>query len=190
MDVELNNKNTLGEVAPEFADVVFLVEANNNERLQLWSDWAEDSIHNTKSLNDEVIACLGEAVKSWPVLKSVFELNNDIKNNQHTRVKWEQVSAGFLKTIGHIKSGKKKLPVSVEFSFAFINGKKVCFYNCCSRAADHTMIHDWLIERFQLTHDNYTRWNHTDAGNFHNCINSLEDLDKKPRNTKYIKAKS
>jgi hypothetical protein len=189
MDVGLNNRNTLGEVAPELKDVVFLVEANSNERLQLWSDWSDESIDIINPFGKEVMDSLAEAVKSWPVLNQVESFNHGImaSNSIKKRVQWKQVSAGFLKTIGHIKSGREKLPVSVEFSFAFINGKKVCFYNCCSRAADHTMIHDWFIERFQLTHDGYTRWNHTDAGNFHNCINSLDDLDKKPRKTKYKK---
>jgi len=42
-----------------------------------------------------------------------------------------------------------------------------------------------LIKQFQLTHDGYTRWNHTNSSNFHNCVNSLDRLDKEPRETIY-----
>ena len=40
MDVGLNNRNTLGEIAPELTDVVFLVEATSAEQHNLWSEWS------------------------------------------------------------------------------------------------------------------------------------------------------
>ena len=43
------------------------------------------------------------------------------------------------------------------------------------------MVEDWFLAKFQLTHDNYTRWNHVDSNNFHNCVNSLDRLDIEPR---------
>lgn len=185
MDVGLNNRNTLGKEAPELADVVFLVEATSNEKFNLWQEWSDDSMFDVKPLSKNTIECLNEAAKSWPVLRSVFDLNSKIEHNQHPRIKWEQVNVGRMLTIGHINIDNEKLPVNIEFSFAIIKGKKICFYNCCSRVADYTMIKNWLIKRFQLTHDKYSRWNHTDAANFHNCVQSLDNLDKKPRNTKY-----
>ena len=189
MDVGLNNRNTLGEIAPEFKDVVFFVEANSNEQFEIWEDWSRESMSNIEPLDKEVIDSLSEAVKSWPVLNKIVNINNKLKNNYHKRVEWEQIMAGFMLTIGSIKKGKEKFPISVSFSFATIEGKKICFYYCCSAIADYPMVEEWLIKRFQLTHDNYTRWNHTDANNFHNCINSLDNLDEKPRNTKYKKSR-
>lgn len=99
------------------------------------------------------------------------------------KVDWEQINTGFMITIGQLDSR----PVTIEFSFAIIKRKKVAFYNGCSQVVDHKMIDEWLISRFQRTHDNYSRWNHVNATNFHNCINSLETLDIEPRDTVYAK---
>jgi hypothetical protein len=79
----------------------------------------------------------------------------------------------------------KGRPISINFAFATIKNKKVAFYHPSSTLVDYKVIKKWLTDRFQLTHDNYTRWNHVDANNFHNCLNSLDNLDKNPRNTKY-----
>lgn len=193
MDVGLYNRNTLGEVNPAFTDVVFLVEATSSEQQKLWEEYSDQSTSNITPLSENVLNCLREAVKSWPILLRVEELNKAVIENNGKRVKWESVSAGFGITIGnvtgenHKKQQLKKLPVCVSFNFAIINGKKICFYYPTSVGVDHDMIEDFLIERFQLTHDDYTRWNHTDAGNFHNCVNSLDRLDKEPRDTVYKK---
>ncbi len=180
MDVGLNNRNTLGEIAPEFTDVVFLVEANSNEQFNLWQDWSDQSMTNIKSLPDYMLDTIKEDILLYKKLKA---LNDNVKHNKHKRVKWKQIMNGFGLTIGHIK----KFPVFLSFSFAIINNKKICFYECTSRMSDSKMIEDFLIKRFQLTHDNYTRWNHTNAMNFHNCVNSLDRLDKEPRDTVYRK---
>lgn len=180
MDVGLNNKNTLGEIRPEFADVVFFVEANSNEQFHHWREYSKDSMTNIKALSNTFIDSLPEQFKS-----QVKQLNNNIEKIVRTRVNWKQVMSGFGLTIGSVN----ELPVHVSFSFAIIEGKKVCFYDCTSRMADHTMVEKWLISQFQLTHDGYTRWNHTNSSNFHNCINSLDKLDKEPRETVYDNAK-
>jgi hypothetical protein len=178
MDVGLNNRNTLGEIHPDFADVVFFVESNNNEQMQHWSEYSKDSMSNIKSLPEDFINSLPQEFKT-----QVKHLNDKVKRFERTRVDWKQVMSGFGITIGHIK----KMPVHVSFSFAIINGKKICFYDCTSRMADHTMVEDWLISRFQLTNDGYERWNHTNSSNFHNCVSALDRLDKEPRNTIYKK---
>lgn len=180
MDVGLNNKNTLGEIDPAFTDVVFLVEANSNEQFTLWQEWSSQSMSNIEPIADNDMKAIGEKL-SRDLYAKLEKTNNKLKHNYSNRVTWEQVYAGFGITIGHVE----KHPVMISFSFAFINGKKVCFYYPTSRAVDHEMIEKWLIERFQLTHDGYTRWNHTNAGNFHNCVNSLDNLDKEPRDTVY-----
>jgi hypothetical protein len=147
MDVGLNNKNMFDEF--ELKDIDFLVQANSNERFNLWLEYSNSS--------------------------------KDERKNE--RVDWKQINTGFMITIGSLDSR----PVAIEFSFAIIKGKKIAFYTGCSQVVDHKMIDEWLISRFQRTHDNYSRWNHVDAINFHNCINSLEILDIEPRNTVYEK---
>ena len=115
-----------------------------------------------------------------------LEYSNSYKDERkNTRVDWKQISTGFMRTIGYLDSR----PVEIEFSFAIIKEKMVAFYYGCSQVVDHKMIDEWLISRFQRTHDNYSRWNHVDAANFHNCINSLDKLDVEPRNTVYANTK-
>lgn len=178
MDVGLNNKNTLGELAPEFSDVVFFIKATNNEQFTLWQEWSKESMYNIKSLPDNLIEFIPSGMRP-----EVKRLNDKVKKLEMTRVEWGQIMAGFNLTIGYIQ----EYPVCVSFHFALINGKKVCFYHPTSRMVDHQMIEDWLMSRFQLTHDKYTRRNHVDAINFHNCVNSLDNLDKEPRDTIYKK---
>lgn len=178
MDVGLNNKNTLGTFDSEFSDVVFLVEATSTEQFSLWKEYSKESMTNFEPLSDLDI----QIMLDMRLKPKVKRLNDKIKEYASShRIDWEQVSSGFSLTIGYVK----KLPVTINFNFAFINGKKICFYDCTSRMADHVMIEKWLIKHFQLTHDNYCRWNHVNAMNFHNCIKGLDNLDKEPRNTVY-----
>lgn len=176
MDVGLNNKNTLGEIAPEFSDVVFFVEANSNEQFLLWQEYSKESMSNIQPLSDAAINNIPTDYR-----EDVKILNNKVKKFAHTRIDWKQIMSGFGLTIGQVQ----RKPVCVTFNFAIINGKKVCFYYPSSIMVDHRMIENWLISRFQLTHDKYTRWNHVDANNFHNCVNSLDNIDKEPRETVY-----
>lgn len=184
MDVGLNNTNKLGEINPAFKDVVFLVEATSSERHSLWVEHAHNSPTNIQPLSEkelnEICSSLSEKPKLAEKLKA---LNIRINGAKRTRVNWEEISQGFALEIGKIE----KKSVVLTFFFAKLDGHKVAFYNCSSQAVDYAMIKDWLIERFQLTNDNYHRWNHTDAMNFHNCLNSLDSLDKEPRNTVYKK---
>lgn len=178
MDIGLNNKNTLGELNPAFSDVVFMVESNSNEQMHHWTEWSTQSMSNIKPLSEDFIDTIPELLRS-----KVKELNDKVKKFEHPRVKWEQVMSGFGMQIGSI--GER--PITLCFSFAIINGKKVCFYDCTSGIADYVFIEDWLIKHFQLTNDNYNRWNHTNSSNFHNCIHALDRLDKEPRDTVYKK---
>lgn len=181
MDVGLNNRNTLGEIAPEFEDVVFFVEATSTEQHTLWSEWSTRSMSNIEPISDDVMSLVQEKLGAGILFEKLSKLNRKVKDNNQPRVNWEQVSAGFALSVGQV--GKNN--VMVCFTFAFINGKKICFYEATSQVVNHKMIEDWLISKFQLTHDGYSRWNHTNAMNFHNCVNSLDNLDKEPRDTVY-----
>ena len=112
--------------------------------------------------------------------------------NYHKKFKWEEISAGKLYTILEVEVAaiehpktKEILPVTIEFSFAIIDGHKICFYSSPSRLSHHGYINAFLITYFQRTHHEYSRWNHTDATNFHNCINYLNTIDIEPRSTEY-----
>lgn len=180
MDVGLNNKNTLGEIDPRFNDVVFFVEATNSEEFDLWREYSSESMSNIKPLKDTDIDLIIDSISDNRLRINVLDLNKSIKHIERKRVKWKQGS-GFSIVIGYLD----KRPINVSFMIHEINDNKVCFYHGCSELVDHKMIKDWLISRFQLTHDNYGRWNHSDANNFHNCIQGLENMDKEPRETVY-----
>ncbi len=177
MDLGLNNRNKLGEIDPMFNDVVFLVEATSEEKHFLWK---EKAFIEFESLS-EYIMKEAEATLDFGSFKKLEKLNNKIKKDNWNKVEWEQINEGFYLTIGHIDNR----PICVSFSFAIIEGKKICFYYGSSEVVDYKMIENWLIDRFQLTNDNYNCWNKTDAGNFHNCINALDCIDKEPRDTVY-----
>jgi hypothetical protein len=198
MDVGLNNRNTFED--PELKDVVFLVEATNQEYHNLWKDWSLEyctigkmykqipipPIENISLFTDNVQRTLTgkqqlELYQLQKMYESVVERNKEIKELVDRRVNWKDISAGFWRQIGT----HKNMPVCISFRFAYINGHKIAFYESTSQVAHHGMIEKYLIEKFQLTHDGYTRWNHTDATNFHNCVNSLDDLDIEPRDTTY-----
>lgn len=189
MDTGLDNQNYLGKEASELADVVFLVECDGSkDQYNLWCEYSVKSRSNIAPLaEDDIKQLKAELTGNYDKLLSrILTVNDRVKDNYHTRYDWKDISSGIMLTIGHVGEGKNKLPVCVSFNFAEINGHKICFYYTCSRANESEMVRKWLIERFQLTHDNYTRWNHVDSNNFHNCLNSLDSLDKEPRNVKTI----
>lgn len=80
-------------------------------------------------------------------------------------ISWETDLAGFSRHIGNIK----KRPIYVDFSFAKIGNKNVCFYWGCSELVDHKMIEEYLEKEFPVKYDNGTRRAMVDSGNFHNC---------------------
>jgi hypothetical protein len=120
-----------------------------------------------------------------------FNLWQDYHNDP--KYNWEEVSRGWsyyiieLNINGNGKIKSETLPVYINFSFAIINGHKICFYTSNSLLVHHGYIESFLTTYFQRTHDDYSRWNHTDSANFHNCIGYLEDIDLEPRDTIYEK---
>jgi archaellum component FlaC len=74
MDVGLNNRNTLGEIAPEFKDVVFFVEATSTEHHTLWSEWSTQSMSNIEPISDDVMSLFQELIGSRFLLDLHFQL--------------------------------------------------------------------------------------------------------------------
>jgi len=158
MDVGLNNKNTLHLALdnPYMEDIEWVVEATWDERHNLWKEYHEK--------------------RDW----------KEVGTGQvYTILNLEVTAKSHKGTQEDLKNTKEVLPVCIEFSYAIIDGHKICFYTSNSRLVHHGYIEAFLLTYFQRTHDKYTRWNHTDATNFHNCIGYLDTVDKKPRNTIY-----
>lgn len=75
---------------------------------------------------------------------------------------WHQMLSGGMFQVGTINYR----PVTVEFSFAQINGKWVMFYNACSVLVDHDMVDVW--RNTDMAHAK-----HSDAQNFHIVLHHI-----------------
>jgi hypothetical protein len=93
----------------------------------------------------------------------------------HESTDWKQDSSGFLREIGYIGKTKKRA-VCVQFNFAMIHGKRVCFYNATSRFVDHDMVEEYIQENWPVKYDNGSRKAMCDADGFHNCIEVCKNL--------------
>lgn len=202
MDVGFNNRNNLHIALDNkmFEDVEWLVEANSNETQELWAQWCNQSMSNYSNLKvsdkDAEIMFISLGAKALELgfgdeLAKMVELNKKINEDRKHRRNWEQVYTGYWYTIVELECNipgdekKKKLPVNISFQFFIIEGHKIAFY-CSDSALTHNFyIEAFLKTHFQRTHDGYTRWNHTNAQNFHNCINYFDTVDKEPRDTIY-----
>lgn len=94
----------------------------------------------------------------------------------HEKIKWDQHSSGISILVGTIKPARKpERPIYVDFSFATINGKLVCFYYGCSALVDYVMIEEWLEKNYPIKYDNGSRRAMSDAGNFHHCLHFCKE---------------
>lgn len=106
----------------------------------------------------------------------LWEENQRCKGQDH-HVDWKQDMMGFWQTIGHV-NGRKHQPVCVSFSFALLNGKRVCFYEVTSRFSDSVMVEEFIEKRYPVKWDNGTRRAMTDAMNFHHVIDHIQTTTK------------
>jgi hypothetical protein len=86
-----------------------------------------------------------------------------------TSIGWVEDNLGFCIIVGSL--GKNK-PVNVSFSFATLNGKRVCFYEAISRYVDHTMVEEFIEKNYPVKWGNDRRAM-TDADNFHLVIDAV-----------------
>lgn len=83
---------------------------------------------------------------------------------------WDEEGRGHEITVGEVNG----MPVVVSLTYAWLEGKRVCFYYTCSRMADSVMVEKWLRERTKhITWDGGRRWGHEDAQNFHLCLDAI-----------------
>jgi hypothetical protein len=94
---------------------------------------------------------------------------------------WEDEGMGHSINIGEIN----KRPVCVTLFYTEINGHRVMFYEGTSQVVDHKMIERWLQHWTLKTirWDNGHRWAHSDAMNFHHCIDAIQELNDRARMT-------
>lgn len=194
MDVGFNNTNTFE--TKELRDVEFIVEATSEEKFNLWKRYSR----NRKSYIEKMIETptIGELKllydngflseelrKELALIQNTLILvekhNRAVEEELKLKVDWEDEPMGKTECVGTY-NGKQ---IWVSFYFSRINGHKVAFYECTSVVVNHDVVENYLMRYFQKTYDNYSRWCHTNATNFHNCICGLTRLDKEPRNTTF-----
>jgi hypothetical protein len=91
----------------------------------------------------------------------------------HEQVKWEQVSPGMWETIGYFG----KMPVCVSCSWVRINGHIVLFYEAVSMVTHSEMVERWVEKMTKSTPTwGGGRQAHTNAMNFHHCLDALKGL--------------
>lgn len=202
MDVGFNNTNTLHLALnePSLEDVVWLVESNSNETHELWGSWSDQSLthYNSLDISDGESSALVQKAylqmgpEDAEKIRHLLEMNKRIQKFNGRRSKWEQIMTGHSFTILKLECKSpdglgpiETLPIRIDFRYYIIHGHKIAFYS-----SDAALVHRFYVEAFlqtyfQRTHDGYSRWNHTDAQNFHNCINYLDTLDKEPRKTRF-----
>ena len=95
--------------------------------------------------------------------QALWEQNERLKiTERHLAIQqWEQDSMGLAVQIGEFGG----MPVVVSFSWAVLNGKRVCFYEPTSMVTHSGMLDDWLNAHLP---DNAKT---TNADNFHLCRN-------------------
>jgi hypothetical protein len=96
---------------------------------------------------------------------------------------YEQDGSGVLRTIGFI-NGDATMPVSVCFTFGYIDGYRFCYYDATSRYVDHTLVEQYIETTYPRKYDNGTRIAMTDAMNFHDIYSAIEELKKNDAITK------
>jgi len=159
MDVGFNNTNTLHLALDEkfFEDVEWIIEATSDEQLNVWKEFHE--MHEWKQVPRGM---------SYTILN--LEVFPQVKESKVYSTK---------------KLKKESLPVVIEFSFAIVDGHKIAFYTSNSLLTHNGYIEAFLTTYFQRTHHKYTRWNHANATNAHNCLNYLDAVDVRARKTTY-----
>lgn len=86
--------------------------------------------------------------------------------------KWEQVMTSWLGTIGELDNR----PVVVQCSWAILEGYRVLFYETTSQVVDYTMVDKWIRHFSESILWDGSRRAHTNASNFHHCLQAIRAL--------------
>ena len=86
-------------------------------------------------------------------------------------VSWEEDQLGCMLQVGELGEHK---PVNISCTFTIINGKRVCFYDNCSRYSDSKMVEEFLETKYPVTYDSGSRRAMTNAMNFHHALHHCQ----------------
>ena len=78
----------------------------------------------------------------------------------HEKIDWKQESEGFGNTVGEF-GGE---PIFINFNFAYLYGKLICFYDATSNVVNHQMVESYIKKK-------YKGISLTDANNFGTALN-------------------
>jgi hypothetical protein len=134
-------------VARHLKGTFAVVEATHNESHNLWAQW---SVENTFRARDP--------------------------HDQRRLLHWEQISRGFMETIGAFRFGKDDvMPVTLSCFWSRLRvrptdaGQLVLFWEMCSQVTDSRMAERFFKENTPESVIN------TDASNFHNVAHALKE---------------
>lgn len=99
------------------------------------------------------------------------ENSKDSNCRRFTPRRWEQVSPGWLVTVGELDYR----PVCISMSWARIDGRLVMFWYPTSQVVDTVQIEKWLEKHFTGKWDGGTRNAQTNAMNFHHCLDAIDE---------------
>jgi hypothetical protein len=88
--------------------------------------------------------------------------------------KWEQINSGWVVPVGELDSRT----ICVSMRWAQIDGHLVMFWEATSQVVDLVKIEKWLKRHFTGTWCNGTRQATTNAANFHDCLNAIDEANK------------
>ena len=108
-----------------------------------------------------------ETLKLWEECAAKLKIGDEsiCSSTQTKKVSWDAYQKGLCITIGYVE----KHPVNVILDWANIDGRKVLFYQACSRMVDYEMVENWIREN--CLNPNGTR---TNAMNFHIITNEIK----------------
>jgi len=156
---------------------VFFIEANDNERHELWSKWVRPTTDTFEEICKILEKSKEESFENWKLITKFSKLKYNMWGYGFNREDWEEDSFGTLLQIGKLYEDEDKFsPVCVSFSFAKWFGQRVCFYYPTSRYVDNTMIEEWIKTNYPKKYDNDRRWAMTDSTNVHHAISECERL--------------
>lgn len=89
---------------------------------------------------------------------------------------WKDIGFGWGMHVGELDS----MPIVVSLQMAIIDGRRILFYEATSQIVDHRIISKWLNDNVPaLKHIEGVRRKMCDATNFHNCLHSIAEANKK-----------
>lgn len=98
---------------------------------------------------------------------------DSIQKTDWNVIEWKQDCRGHYSLIGEC-DGR---PVGVSVCWSRLNGVLVAFYEPVSQVVDWELVNDWLNSVFNGRWDGGTRRAHSNAMNFHHCLDFIRNSE-------------